>query len=47
MRLCPNEILEQNGFLEKEIAPFAKEVIKILQEKYYQRGEKILGKKFL
>ncbi len=42
-----NEILKENGFMEKEIAPFAKKIIKILQEKYYRRGNRVFGKKFI
>lgn len=42
-----NEILKENKLLEKEIAPFARRVIKILQKKYYQRDGRIFGKKFL
>ena len=42
-----NEILKEEGLLEKQLAPFAKKVVKILQKKYYQRDEHIFGKKFL
>ncbi len=42
-----NEILFEQGLLEKDLAPFAQAVIEILQGKYYQRGGKIYGKKFL
>jgi hypothetical protein len=42
-----NEILKDQGFPFFKIRPFAEEVITILQEKYYQRGGQIFGKKFL
>ncbi|MFA6450184.1 MAG: DUF3800 domain-containing protein [bacterium] len=42
-----NEILREHGLLEKDIAPFASKVIKILEFKYYQRDGKIYGKKML
>lgn len=42
-----NEILQEQKLLEKEIAPFAKRVIEILQKKYDQREGRIFGKKFL
>lgn len=42
-----NEILRENGLLNKQIAPFALKVIAILQKKYYQYGNNIYGKKFL
>jgi len=42
-----NEILKENNLLEKPIAPFARQVIEILQAKYYQRGGKVFGKKML
>lgn len=42
-----NEILKEEGLLEKQLALFAKKVVKILQKKYYQRDEHIFGKKFL
>ena len=42
-----NEILEENGLLDREIAPFAQRVISILQGKYDQRGGRIFGKKLL
>jgi hypothetical protein len=42
-----NEILLEQGLLDKELAPFAKRVVGILQEKYDQKRGKIFGKKFL
>lgn len=42
-----NEILNEQGLLQKEIAPFAKQVIGIRQDKYYQHHGKIFGKKFI
>ena len=41
-----NEILKENNMINEEIAPFAQEVIAILQSKYHQRDGKIYGKKF-
>jgi len=42
-----NEILDDNDLLEKDIAPFGGKIIKILQSKYYQKGDNIFGKKML
>lgn len=42
-----NEILHERGLLERELAPFAEDVIKILQGKYYVQHGKMHGKKFL
>lgn len=44
-----NEILSEQGLLERELAPFAQKVICILQNKYYQRSGRIegCGKKFI
>jgi hypothetical protein len=42
-----NEILEEQGLLDRPIAAFAKQIINILQGKYYQREGHIYGKKFL
>ena len=42
-----NEILNENGLLEKPLAPFATRIISVLQGKYYQQAGKIFGKKFL
>ncbi len=42
-----NEILNENKLLERPIAPFASKIISILQNKYYQQGGRIFGKKFL
>ena len=41
------EILLENGRRETQLAPFAKKVVAILQNKYYQREGRIFGKKFL
>jgi len=42
-----NEILKEQGFLQKDLGTFAERVIKILQNKYYQKGGRVFGKKFL
>ena len=42
-----NEILNENGFSEIAIAPYAKRIIEVLQSKYYRREGNIFGKKFL
>ena len=42
-----NEILAEQGLLDREIAPFAAKVIRILQQKYDQREGRIYGRKFL
>ena len=42
-----NEILEENGIRTIKIAPFARNVINVLQGKYYQRHGSVYGKKFL
>ena len=42
-----NEILKEKNLLERPVAPFAKNIISILEEKYYQREGKMYGKKFL
>jgi len=42
-----NEILRENGLLQRKVASFAEEVIRFLQLKYYQRDGKVFGKKFL
>jgi hypothetical protein len=42
-----NEILTEQGLLEKSPGPFAGKVIEILQKKYDQRGDRSFGKKFL
>ena len=42
-----NEILNENNLLDRPIAPFAKKIVGILQEKYYQRTGRIFGKKFI
>ncbi len=42
-----NEVLNEQGLLSREIAPFAKRVIEILQRKYDQQGGRVFGKKFL
>ena len=41
------EILDERGLLGRPLAPFAVQIIEILQEKYDQSGEVIYGKKFL
>lgn len=42
-----NEILHENNLLGRDLPPFGKEVIKILRQKYYRKGEKVFGKKLL
>ena len=42
-----NEILHEKGFLDKELPPFGKAIVNVLQGKYYQKGDKIYGKKFM
>jgi len=42
-----NEILHERGLLDRQLAPFAKNVITILQGKYYVYEGKVYGKKFL
>jgi hypothetical protein len=42
-----NEILLEHGLLGRDLAPFAQEVVRILQSKYYQRDGKVYGKKLL
>ena len=42
-----NEMLQEKGFLEEGLRPFGKEIVRILQGKYYQRGGKVYGKKFI
>ncbi len=42
-----NEILNENNMLDRPLAPFANEVIKILQGKYYQHKGNFFGKKFI
>lgn len=42
-----NEILRQQGLLERNIAPFAARIIEILQHKYDRKGGSLFGKKFL
>ena len=42
-----NEMLAEKGFLEKGLRPFGREIVAILQNKYYQRGGRIYGKKFI
>ena len=42
-----NEILAEQDLFRGHIWPFGKELIKILQGKYYRQGDRIFGKKFL
>lgn len=41
------EILNEENLLGRSLAPFSKQVIKILQSKYDRQGERIFGKKFI
>ncbi len=42
-----NEILAEKGLLHTRLAPFAKKVIEILQQKYDQESGRVFGKKFI
>ena len=42
-----NEILAENGVLDRPLAPCGTKLIRILQAKYYQHGGRIFGKKFI
>ncbi|MHB8707745.1 MAG: hypothetical protein ACYC9I_02625 [Desulfuromonadales bacterium] len=42
-----NEMLQEKGFLDEGLRPFGREIVSILQGKYYQRGGKVYGKKFI
>ncbi|MCF8051153.1 MAG: DUF3800 domain-containing protein [Desulfobacterales bacterium] len=42
-----NEILYENDLLDRPLPPFGQKVIEILQRKYYQRGGRVFGKKFI
>jgi hypothetical protein len=39
--------LDENRLLGRQLAPFSKKIIAILQEKYGQQEEMVYGKKFL
>jgi hypothetical protein len=42
-----NEMLHEKGFLEDGLRPFGEKIVGILQKKYYRRGNRVYGKKFL
>lgn len=42
-----NEILREQKLLDRDLAPFAQQVIQVLQLKYDQNAGRIFGKKFL
>ena len=42
-----SEILAENGFLRRELGAFTKEIVEILKEKYYRRGDSLYGREFL
>lgn len=42
-----NEILAEQRLLSRDVSPFAKRVIEILQKKYDRKGKEVFGKKFL
>ena len=42
-----SEILAENGLLGRGLGAFAREIVNVLGEKYYRRGDIIYGKKFL
>jgi hypothetical protein len=46
---CRDEILNENGLLEKVLTPFSTQVIEVLQGKYNQLGGRVagIGKKFI
>ena len=41
------EILKERNLFSRKIAPFAEEIIQILQKKYYQKSGLVYGKKFI
>ncbi len=41
------EILDEEGFLGRTLAPFAKRIIEVLQRKYDRQGGRVFGKKFI
>ena len=41
------EILIENGIRDAKLAPFAKRIVAILENKYYQHEGRIFGKKFI
>lgn len=42
-----NEILREQKLLDRELAPFAQQIIQVLQAKYDQGGGRVFGRKFL
>lgn len=42
-----NEILCENELLDRPLPPFGMKIIAILKNKYYQRGNRVFGKKFI
>jgi len=42
-----DEILAEQGIINRNFTPFASQIISILQSKYYQHGGPIYGKKFI
>ncbi|MDO3378127.1 DUF3800 domain-containing protein [Geoalkalibacter halelectricus] len=42
-----NEMLRDKGFLEEGLRPFGEKIVAILQDKYYRRGTRVFGKKFI
>lgn len=42
-----NEMLHEKGFLEDGLRPFGEKIVGVLQQKYYRRGNRVFGKKFL
>ena len=44
---CRSEILSDHGILGRELGQFTKEITEILGGKYYRRGNRLYGKKFL
>jgi hypothetical protein len=42
-----SEILSEQGFFDRELAPFSKKIISILANKYHQEIGRIYGKKFI
>ena len=41
------EILNERDLFKRNIAPFAEKIIHILQKKYYQKEDRVYGKKFI
>ena len=42
-----SEILTENGLLGRGLGAFAREIVGVLEEKYYRQGDSIYGKELL